>query len=157
MITITTIIRWVAGWVWTPLLARGALWAGAFFALAHVGAGAALRVVGEPPRALGKGVASSVPAKLPAATAAPRAPCPKRPKAAGATLDLNRANAKELEGLPGIGPKRALAIIALRDRLGGFRRARDLMRVRGIGYRSLKRLEPLVVIGPRPDPPKRSP
>ena len=53
--------------------------------------------------------------------------------------------------LPGVGDKRAQAIVAMRERLGGrFRRIEDLMRVRGIGFRSIKKLKPLVVL----DPPK---
>lgn len=63
---------------------------------------------------------------------------------------LNTANADELVKLPGIGKSRAAAILALRKRLGRFRRVRDLLRVRGIGFRSLRKIEPLVVV----DPPK---
>ena len=45
--------------------------------------------------------------------------------------------------------------LALRQQLGGrFRRVRDLLRVRGIGYRTLKRIEPLVVLDP-PAAPER--
>jgi len=62
---------------------------------------------------------------------------------------LNLASVKDLVRLPGIGSKRAQAIVDLRQRLGGkFRRLRDLLRIRGIGYRSLKRIEPLVVLNP---------
>ena len=58
--------------------------------------------------------------------------------------------------LPTIGRKRAKAIVALRKRLGRFRSPRDLMRVRGIGYRSLKRLQPVLVVEPQPQiKPKR--
>jgi DNA uptake protein ComE-like DNA-binding protein len=35
--------------------------------------------------------------------------------------------------LPSVGPKRALAILELRRRLGHFRRPSDLLRVKGIG------------------------
>ncbi len=62
---------------------------------------------------------------------------------------LNLASVKDLVRLPGIGSKRAQAIVELRQRLGGkFRRLRDLLRIRGIGFRSLKRIEPLVVLNP---------
>jgi competence protein ComEA len=64
---------------------------------------------------------------------------------------LNAASATELVRLPGIGQKRAEAIVALRDKLGGrFRRVQDLMRVRGIGYKLLRRLQPLIVLDPPP-------
>jgi competence protein ComEA len=59
---------------------------------------------------------------------------------------LNTATPKELTTLPGIGQKRAEAIIALRTRLKGFRKLSDLLRVKGIGVKSLKKLEPKVVL-----------
>ncbi len=65
---------------------------------------------------------------------------------AGARIPLNRATMADLERLPGIGPKRAEAIVALRTRLGRFRRVEELLRVRGLGKNTLKRLRPLVEI-----------
>ena len=59
---------------------------------------------------------------------------------------LNRADAAELQRLPGVGAKRAEAILALRERLGRFRHASDLLRVKGIGRRSLERMLPHLVI-----------
>lgn len=59
---------------------------------------------------------------------------------------LNRASVADLQRLPGVGQRRAEAIIELRERLKKFRRSSDLLRVRGIGPKSLKRLEPLFVI-----------
>jgi competence protein ComEA len=65
---------------------------------------------------------------------------------------LNTATAAELCTLPGIGPKRAEQILALREKLGGrFRRLEDLRRVRGIGRKKLEQLRPLVVLDP-PEP-----
>lgn len=61
---------------------------------------------------------------------------------------INVANEQELRRLPGIGATRAKAILALRERLGRFRRAEDLLRVKGIGRRSLARLRPLLIIDP---------
>ncbi len=46
---------------------------------------------------------------------------------------LNRADEHELRRLPGVGARRAEAIVRLRKRLGRFRRIQDLLRVRGIG------------------------
>ena len=63
---------------------------------------------------------------------------------------LNVANAEVLTQLPGVGARRAEAIIELRARLKRFRKASDLLRVRGIGVRSLKRMLPHLVL----DPPK---
>jgi competence protein ComEA len=59
---------------------------------------------------------------------------------------LNLATAEELRRLPGIGPSKATAIVELRTRLKKFRRVTDLLRVRGIGPKSLKRLEAQVVL-----------
>ena len=61
---------------------------------------------------------------------------------------LNLATAEELTRLPGVGAKRAEAIVRLRERLKRFRRPTDLLRVRGIGVRSLKRLTPHFVLDP---------
>jgi len=63
---------------------------------------------------------------------------------------LNTAGIDDLMRLPGIGRRRAEAIIELRTRLKRFRRAQDLLRIRGIGPRSLKRMMPHFVL----DPPK---
>lgn len=77
------------------------------------------------------------------------------PAQRGITADgkviLNEADARELTRLPGVGPRRAEEIVALRTRLKRFRRLTDLLRVRGIGVRSLKRLKPHVVLDPPPE------
>ncbi len=57
---------------------------------------------------------------------------------------LNTADASDLKRLPGIGEKRANAILALRTHLGRFRAIEDLLKVKGIGRATLKRLRPLV-------------
>lgn len=67
---------------------------------------------------------------------------------------LNTATVDDLRRLPGVGEKRANAIVALRGRLGGrFRAVEDLLKVKGIGRATLRRLRPLV----RLDPPVASP
>ncbi|MGH9022792.1 MAG: helix-hairpin-helix domain-containing protein [Acidimicrobiia bacterium] len=57
--------------------------------------------------------------------------------AAGGVLDLNTATISQLEGLPGIGPATAKAILDYRRRRGGFRSLRQLLDVGGIGERRL--------------------
>jgi len=60
---------------------------------------------------------------------------------------LNRAGVDELRRIPGVGPKRAQAIVELRTKLGGrFKRLSDLLRVKGIGVKSLKKMEAHVVL-----------
>ena len=76
-----------------------------------------------------------------------RGPIEQRSGAAtDAPVVLNRADAAELRRLPGVGAKRAEAILALRERLGRFRRASDLLRVKGIGPRTLERMLPHLVL-----------
>jgi len=62
-------------------------------------------------------------------------------------LDLNRASADELEGLPGIGPKTAQRILDDRRVRGPFHKPKDLTRVKGIGPKTLERLLPHVTAG----------
>jgi len=62
-------------------------------------------------------------------------------------VDLNAASIDDLRRLPGIGPKRAAAILELRGKLGRFRRVEELLRVRGFGRKSLARLRPHLTVG----------
>ena len=59
---------------------------------------------------------------------------------------LNAASAEELTKLPGVGLKRATAIVALRTKLKRFKHATDLLRVKGIGPRGLQRMLPHLVL-----------
>ncbi|MEM7143198.1 MAG: helix-hairpin-helix domain-containing protein [Actinomycetota bacterium] len=61
-------------------------------------------------------------------------------------VDLNAADATELETLPGVGPSIAAAIIQHREREGSFERIDDLLEVAGIGPTRLAQLEPLVAV-----------
>jgi competence protein ComEA len=70
---------------------------------------------------------------------------------AGATepsglVNLNAASQPELEALPGIGPTLAKAIIAERQRRGGFRSVNELRDVRGIGEKRFADLKDKVTI-----------
>ncbi len=57
-------------------------------------------------------------------------------------VDLNRASEQDLRRLSGIGPGRARAILALRDKLGRFKSIDDLLRIKGFGKATLRRLRP---------------
>jgi competence protein ComEA len=61
-------------------------------------------------------------------------------------VNLNSATQPELEALPGIGPTLAEAIIAERDRRGGFRSVNELRDVRGIGEKRFADLKDKVTI-----------
>jgi competence ComEA-like helix-hairpin-helix protein len=59
---------------------------------------------------------------------------------------LNEASADDLMRLPGVGPARAEAILALRTRLGRFKKLTDLLRVKGIGPKTLQRFTDHLVL-----------
>lgn len=59
-------------------------------------------------------------------------------------VDIDRANAAELQALPGIGPALAARIVANRDSLGPFGSLAALRRVKGIGEAKARTLDSLV-------------
>lgn len=90
-------------------------------------------------------------AAAPSAESPPAAePAPGNSAPAGVTAEgkviLNVASAEELTKLPGVGLKRATAIVALRTKLKRFKHATDLLRVKGIGPRGLQRMLPHLVL-----------
>ncbi|MEP6626036.1 MAG: helix-hairpin-helix domain-containing protein [Acidimicrobiia bacterium] len=70
------------------------------------------------------------------------------PEAAGGSgpVDLNAATPAQLDTLPGVGPSLAAAIIAERERRGGFTSVDQLRDVRGIGDKRFADLKPLVSV-----------
>lgn len=60
-------------------------------------------------------------------------------------IDLNRATAAELEGLPGVGPVLAGRIVAYRDLHGSFTAVEDLLDVGGIGEAKLAAMRDSIV------------
>lgn len=63
-----------------------------------------------------------------------------------AAVNLNTADEKELDGLPGVGPATAAAIITYRQEAGGFASVDELLDVPGIGDAKLEQLRPLVTV-----------
>ena len=61
-----------------------------------------------------------------------------------AVVDINSATAEQLDGLPGIGPSTAAAIVARRDEIGRFVNEDDLLTVPGIGPAKVAALRGLV-------------
>lgn len=66
---------------------------------------------------------------------------------AGGRVDVNLADGKLLETLPGIGPALAGAIVRARDANGAYRSMDDLDKVPGIGPAMMAKLAPLVSFG----------
>lgn len=63
-------------------------------------------------------------------------------------LDLDRAETADWERLPGIGPALAARIVADRETRGPFGGPEGLLRVRGIGPRTLDRIRPFIRSAP---------
>lgn len=55
-------------------------------------------------------------------------------------VNVNMASQAELETLPGIGPARAQAIIQYREEQGSFSQVKDLLKISGIGEKTLEQL-----------------
>jgi competence ComEA-like helix-hairpin-helix protein len=67
--------------------------------------------------------------------------------ALGLAIDVNVASTTELESIPGIGPTRAAAIVADRERRGPFAEVDALERVKGIGPATLDSIRAYVTAG----------
>lgn len=59
-------------------------------------------------------------------------------------IDINAAPASEIAELPGISPAVAAAVVAERKRAGGFRAPEDLLQVKGIKAKRLKKILPFL-------------
>ncbi|HEU4386110.1 MAG TPA: helix-hairpin-helix domain-containing protein [Anaeromyxobacteraceae bacterium] len=69
--------------------------------------------------------------------------------APGEQVDLNRATTAELQRLPGVGRKRADAIVAARAQKP-FRRPEDVLRVKGLSRAWFERVKGHLAAGPPP-------
>ena len=66
----------------------------------------------------------------------------------GEVIDLNTASVADLTRLPGIGEKRAQAIVAWREEHGPFQSVDELIQVSGIGEKLLAGLRDYAAAGP---------
>jgi competence ComEA-like helix-hairpin-helix protein len=71
-----------------------------------------------------------------------------KPPAAGGLININTADAKALETLPGIGPSKASAIIAYREANGPFPSVDTLSNVKGIGPKTIEKFRDRITVGP---------
>ena len=60
--------------------------------------------------------------------------------------DINKAALRELQSIPGVGPKLALAIFEDRKACGEFNRLEEIKRVKGIKDKKFKEIEPYICI-----------
>lgn len=74
----------------------------------------------------------------------------RQPDASGVSsasrIDINVADVRTFERLPGIGPATAKKIVEHRDRHGPFGRAEDLLKVKGIGPKKFEQLRQFIIV-----------
>jgi competence protein ComEA len=63
-----------------------------------------------------------------------------------APVDLNSATREQLMQIKGIGPSLADRIVEFRKENGPYRRVEDILKVRGIGEKSLSKLKPYLKV-----------
>ncbi|MGE5248405.1 MAG: ComEA family DNA-binding protein [Verrucomicrobiota bacterium] len=104
-----------------------------------------------PPAAGSSGRASSLahpssPAADAVAAATPRAgpPTLRQEYLLGKRIDINKASQEEIAALPGISEATAAAVVAARKRRGGFRSPDELLEVKGIKEKRLKKILPFL-------------
>lgn len=61
-------------------------------------------------------------------------------------ININTADAKKLEELPGIGATKANSIITYREEVGGFKSIEDLKNVNGIGDATFEKLKDYITV-----------
>ena len=65
-------------------------------------------------------------------------------------VDLNTATLEVLMILPGIGEDRAKAIVAYREKTGGFKIIEEIQNIEGIGPATYEKLKDLIMVSPAP-------
>ena len=81
------------------------------------------------------------------ATTAAAAP-PAQPKASSEVraVDINTADSVALQSVPGIGKSLSERIVAFREKNGPFQSVDDLLKVQGVGEKSIQKLRPYLTV-----------
>ena len=90
------------------------------------------------------GLAAALATAMPAGVEAQRSSASEAAQPDG-VVNIQTATVDQLRLLPGIGPSKAEAIVSHRERRA-FRRVEDLMRVRGIGRATFRRLRSMLTV-----------
>ncbi|KAF1679559.1 helix-hairpin-helix domain-containing protein [Bacillus mexicanus] len=64
----------------------------------------------------------------------------------GALVNINTATLEELQGISGVGPSKAEAIIAYREENGRFQTIEDMTKVSGIGEKSFEKIKSSITV-----------
>ncbi len=62
-------------------------------------------------------------------------------------VNINTANAEELQQVPGIGPATAQKILQMRKSYGAFKSVDDLLAIRGLGQKRLDKMRKYLTVG----------
>ena len=62
-------------------------------------------------------------------------------------VNINTANAEELQQVPGIGPATAQKILQMRKSYGPFKSVDDLLAIRGLGQKRLDKMRKYLTVG----------
>ena len=79
------------------------------------------------------------------ATAAPPA-APKATASEARPIDINTADSAALESVPGIGKSLSQRILAFREKNGPFQSVDDLLKVQGVGEKSIQKPRPYLTV-----------